>query len=373
MFRIPSSLVLLALTLLAPLPGTAAPVWIDSLGTGCTGVATPLDNFNGEFAGLPYKNLQGGYWVAFTDTTSGIPGRANGVSTLLQDSNTIQGFQYTLGDEANKWYASITATLDKGDSVAHPEAGWARLGTSFKDKMTGDNTNCLDASTVKGFSFGLSMPEGFDEGNLVGTIVRVGSADAPDSVAYSVGIPRARFNNGTICLDPGQFGQSVLLNNVSSFAWELKIQTSAKTAKPSSIQISEVKLWADVPLDTVTNACTKYSTGPHCGTHLTRGFKPDIIHPCSGSGLGVVKTGGVQGASLQVANKGRTVVLNYALGGAAPVAIEIQRLDGRKVAFFAGAASASNLTLPMNLSRGTYLAVVRSGTSKLVVPFAVTQ
>lgn len=370
MFRIPSSLVLLALTLLAPSVGKAAPVWIDSLGKGCTGSSFRLDNFSGEVAGLPNKNRQGGYWYAFTDTTSGTPGLANGVSTLQEDSNTILGVQYIEGDSVNPGYAGITATLDKGDSVAHPEAGWARLRTRFNDRITGDTT-CLDLSTLKGISFGLSMPEGFDEGNLVGTIVRIGSADAPDSVAYGVGIPRSRFNNGTICLDPGQFAQSVLLNNVSGFAWELKIQTSAKTAKPSTIQISEVKLWTDLPLDTTINSCEKYHSGLGCRIYTTT--NPRLVHFCSGAHLGVVKSGGAQGSPLQVVSNMRAIVLNYALGGASPVAIEILRLDGRKVASFEGTASARNLALPMNLARGTYLAVVRSGTSKLVAPFAVTQ
>jgi hypothetical protein len=287
------------------------------------------------------------------------------MTTLLQDSNTVQCVQYTPRDASSKGYASITATLDKGDSVAHPEAGWARLATVFLDKVTGEPT-CLDMSMLKGISFGLSMPEGFDEGTLVGTIARVGIGALPDSAAYSVGIPRSRFNHGTICLDPKQFSPSGLFDNVSGLAWELKIQTSAKTAKPSTMQISEVKLWADMALDELHYPCT-YVCTPY------RQMKRSLSHPCSGSGLGVAKTGGVQGASLQVASKGRAVVLNYALDGASPVAIEVLRLDGRKVASFDGAASARNLTLPMNLSRGTWLAVVRSGTSKLVAPFAVAQ
>jgi hypothetical protein len=374
MFRIPSSLGLLALTLLVPSLGTAAPIWIDSLGKGCTGSSFRLDNFSGEVAGLPNKNRQGGYWYAFTDTTSGTPGLANGVSTLSDDSITFQGVQYIAGDEANMGYAGISATLDKGDSVVHPEAGWAQLGTYFLDKATG-KPSCMDLTYLRAISFYVSMPgdfdgtnlvSDFDDTNLVGVNLRIGNGSVADSVAFAAGIPYSKFNHQMVCLDVSQFRQpngnaGLSMRDIYGLFWELKIRSGATRAKPSSVYIGNVTLWGEASLSSGrTNGPWTFSSTP-CEI-------PNSMP------LGVArKSGSAQGSSRLSATYSKGLRLNYALGGTSPVAIEILRLDGRKVASFAGTASASNLTLPISLSRGTYLAVVRSGTSKLVAPFAVAQ
>jgi hypothetical protein len=72
-----------------------------------------------------------------------------------------------------------------------------------------------------------------------------------------------------------------------------------------------------------------------------------------------------------VANYANGLVLSYALEGVASATIEVVRMDGSRVASFDGAAKMTNASFPVNLARGTYLAVVRHGTSRMVAPFAV--
>lgn len=321
--------------------------WITKMGTGCSvNFGTRfrnLSNFSGEVTGLPNQNRQGGYWFAFTDTTSGTPGLANGVSSLFEDSNTVQGIQYIPGDEANMGYAGITATLDKGDAKAHPYAGWASLGTGFKDKATGEDTY-LDLSGLRGISFYLSMAEGFDEANLTGVRVKIGNKSVGDSVAYSAGVVYSGFNNQLICVDVSQFSQPAWytsnvgvkplpLRDIGKISWEIKINNDATaSAATSSFYIGDVVLW-------------EYPVG--------------------------ISSQRVGGKPTLVANYASGLVLSYVLDGAASATIEVVRMDGTKVASFDGAAKASRATFPMNLARGTYLAVVRNGANRLVAPFAV--
>ena len=325
--------------------------WITALGTRCSGSQfAKLDNFSGDVAGLPNQNRQGGYWFAFTDTTSGTAGLANGVSSLLEDENTLQGITYLPGDEANPGVAGITAMLDKGDAKAHPYAGWASLGTGFKDKTTGEDAY-LDFVWYAGISFYISMAEGFDEANLTGVTVKVGNKSVGDSVAYSAGVPYAQFNNQQICLDFCQFKQPVWysskegvkpmpLGDIGEINWEIKINSDTVVkAGTSTFYIGNVTFWKG-----------------YSGTCPTvTGISPRKM----------------ASQPTLVANYASGLVLSYALDGAASATIEVVRMDGAKEASFDGAAKASRATFPMNLARGTYLAVVRNGANRLVAPFAV--
>ncbi|MEN9353013.1 MAG: hypothetical protein RL318_338 [Fibrobacterota bacterium] len=308
-----------------------------------------LSNFNGDIGGLPNKNLQGGYWFAFTDTTSGTPGLANGKSSLFEDENTIGGIQYIPGDEANRGVAGITATLDKGDAGLHPRAGWASMGTGFKDKATGDDT-WLDLTGLGAISFSLFMADSFDVENLTGVTFKVGNQSVADSVAFSVGVPHA-MNNQTICLDLCQFTQPNWYSRINGGAkgipekdigkihWELRINNdTAVRAKVSSFYIGDVTFW-----NTGRGNCATTS-----GTGDNPSRKPSLV-----------------------ANYANGLILSYALDGAGSATIEVVRMDGAKVASFDGAAKMTNASFPVNLARGTYLAVVRHGASHLVAPFAV--
>jgi hypothetical protein len=65
--------------------------------------------------------------------------------------------------------------------------------------------------------------------------------------------------------------------------------------------------------------------------------------------------------------------LSYTLKGAASTKVEVLRMDGRSVASFDASASAQAQDFPVALGQGTYLAVVRSGSIKLVAPFVVAR
>ncbi|MEN9354691.1 MAG: hypothetical protein RL318_2016 [Fibrobacterota bacterium] len=320
--------------------------WLKANGTGCAGnLKSVLSNFNGDFTGVPNKNTQGGYWFAFTDTTSGTPGPANGASTLFEDDNTIQGMQFIPGDEANRGVAGITATLSKGDATLHPYAGWADIGTGFKDKTTGDDTY-LDLTGLKGISFSISMADGFDEANLTGVIVKLGNKSVGDSVQYSAGVPYT-MNNQTICIDTKDFTQPTWytsknggakplpLKDLGKIMWELKINSDkTASAATSSFYIGDVTFW--------------------------------------GASVGISNQK-VGGKSALVANYSKGLTLSYALEGASAAKIDIVRMDGSKVASFDGAAKASNQSFNVSLARGTYLAVVKGGKTNLVAPFAVAK
>jgi len=331
-------------------------------GVGCTGTSQLLADFNNA---NPKQNYQGGWWYAFTDTATSNVGAANGSSALVTSGTTVDGmtFQDNSGVLGTSGYVGITADLNKMVSGSyHPYAGWAAIGTGFKGP---DGDVALDFGTsFTAFSFDIVMGDDngakFDKDNLVGVDFKVGKASVPDSVTWHIGIPYS-MNNQNICVDADILQQpawytaklatvpTFTASDITKLLWEIKILNQDATLK------------ATTPTSSLGN---QYFVGNIKIWNAT----PGVIN--KSSGLSSRKIGG---KSALVANYANGLVLSYALEGAASAKVEVVRMDGSKVASFDAPASASSRSFPMNLARGSYLAVVKGGKTSLVAPFAVAK
>jgi hypothetical protein len=350
--------------------------WATQQGRGCVGKANRLSNFGGP---NPARNVQGGSWFAYTDSTSGTPGFANGVSKLLGDERTVQGITYIPGDVANPAMAGITANLDKGDAMLHPYAGWAGMGTRFK-RTGSDSDTALDLSGLKAISFRLEMDSAFDETNLRGVQIRVVNRSVGDSVHYNIGIPFI-LNHQEICIEGRDFTQPhwytsknggakpLPLKDIEGFLWEMKINADKTTkASTSSFFIGDVKFWSDSGLANLGEPAVKDSLTPDV---IPPRVRP--VLPPSGTCTDGISRRMAGSRSSLVANYTNVLVLSYALDGAASVKVEVLRMDGRKVASFEATGSAKNQAFPVTLGQGTYLAVVKGAKASLVAPFVVAR
>jgi len=335
----------------------AAGEWLTENGKGCTGAFVLLADFNNA---NPKKNYQGGWWYGFTDTTTGpVVGNANGASALVTNENSVEGMTFLTGDGTVggvSGHVGITADLEKKIAgTYHPYAGWADIGTGFKGP---DGDIAVDLGTMfSSFSFDVVMGgDGgtFDDKNLTGVMFKVGKASVGDSVQWHVGVPYS-MNNNDICVDAGKLVQPswytsklasnpvFKANDVTKLLWEIKIQnqdatlkaSTPTTSKANTFYVGNVKLWNSKPL-----------------------------------GISSRKIGGM---SALIANYANGLVLSYAFEGAASTKVEVVRMDGSKIASFDAPASASSRSFPMNLARGSYLAVVKGGKTSLVAPFAVAK
>lgn len=318
--------------------------WVSSLGSACSGTSTVISDFA---SASPNKNTQGGYWFQFTDQNG--TDSSMGVSTIADDANAISGVTYLDNADGSlaTALAGISATLNKGDAKAHPYAGWADIGTGFKD--ADGNDTYLDLTGLKAISFYLSASDDFDVTNLTGVDLKIVNSSVSDAAQFNAGVDVSSFNNTTICFDVSQFTQpawykstltSMPLNDIGKLQWEIKINKDATlSASQSTFYIGDVTLWGTLP----------------------------------NAGIDGISSHKVGGKSALVANYSKGLVLSYNLDGASAAKIDVVRMDGSKVASFTGAAKASNQSFSVNLSRGTYLAVVKGGKTNLVAPFAVAK
>lgn len=327
----------------------------------CTSSFVTLSDANNKVAN---QNQFNGYWYAFTDTTAGPQGNANGTTKL--DTSTSDAAYFGQG----LWYQDlngngllalgIKADFNKKDAAGtwEPYAGWADIGTNLDTATSGKGAVDLTGLTAIGFhiQMGDGMGGEFDNATLGGVTFKVGKSSVPDSVQYQFGMDYASVSkagaNGIadVCIAASDLHQPGWYNaknpvvafspkDVTKFLWEMKIQDQKKptisSATTSSVWITDLRL---------------YGINPRTGI--------------SGS-----KAHGVAALS---ANYNRGLILSYDLEGAQNARIDVVRLDGSKVASFARSeTTAKNLALPVSLSQGTYLVVVKGGKSNLVAPVSV--
>lgn len=327
--------------------------WLSAMGSGCEcpNLSFPLSGFESPTPGL---NTQGGEWYTFSDAYAS--SSARGTSFVKIDSSTDpQGIAYLPGKEDSLATAGVTAVLDRGLSGKFSGAGWAGLGTRFQD-IDGNYTYFNLAAypnRLRAMSFFLSIPEDLDTANIAGIALKIHGRPGliAEHLAFRVGIDPRKFSNREVCVDFSQFRQprqsgnppATLPPEVRDFEWILQLKDTSARAKPSSFALGNVRLWG----------VKEYDGDPSCGQV---GIPSSPARPASFS-----------------AHYAHGLVLSYALDGASHSKIEVLRLDGTKIATFVHGAQASNLSLPLNLARGTYLAVVQGGGQKLVAPFAVAQ
>jgi len=328
--------------------------YLYSGGLHCTGTPLVLEDFNlsdpVKVEGGAARNYAGGFWYAVSDTDT--------KAMAPRDSAVGRSWIAPLnpGDPKSAWgidptverpMAEMEVVLDKGNAKAHPYAGWAELGATVG--RTAKMPKGVDLADVRAFEFqilaGGSDPFRirFDKSRLAGVEFKVGVEGLPDGESYAMKIPYGAVGSGanagdlvSYCVDrpwlqrpnglkanPENLASS---NPITRIAWKLAIVDPKEIkADTSLLQIRGVRMYGDCLL------------AGGCESAITR-----------------------TGASRQILATYRDgLQLSYSLPGAAQ--IEVLRLDGSLVASHAGAATVQNLSIPVKLTRGTYLVVVRGG------------
>jgi len=328
--------------------------WVPPVGTNCTGDSfSVVEDFNPQGNGKAGigNNYLGGYWFAYSDTSTD-PSKTNpvlkmdsavGISSVAPlDPNDPQSV-WGINDQADVILAEMVATLNKGDAAKHPYAGWAELGTSLAPKekaAAGRNLSALKAIRF-GILAGGSDPFNtkFDKAKLKGVTVKLAKASVGDSAAFSARIPfdqiNAMANNGefvNVCLDLSSFKQPawytqkygtsrLTSDSLTQISWNLAIQDNKDVAAATSIiQVKDLRFYGSAAM----------------------GVKGGI---------------GRQGKAIRASYR-NGLTLGFAVMGT-QAKIEIVRMDGSVVATFSAPAQAKALNLPLQLSKGTYMVVVR--------------
>lgn len=305
-------------------------------GAMCKGRSMGLSDFGSKD---PLTNPLGGSWYAFVDTSVSRMSTARGMSSLVDRDGDGSGLEFLPPFDTLPARLSVTTVLDKGDAALHPSAGWAGIGASIGAGRSSE----LEGIQAISFRFAV---DSFDVGNLTGIQLQVRNRSVGDSVRFEKLVPLEAFTSGEVCLDMGQLRQpawlndplpSVPLSDILGFEWQVKINKDAtRKAAPSTFAIGDVKLW---------------------GTDVASGIS---------------RSRGASGPSLVAAYAG-ALRLSYSLHEHSAAKVEVLRMDGTRVASFEAPASAAGRAFPVTLGRGTYLAVVRGGSTKLVAPFVVAR
>jgi hypothetical protein len=351
--------------------------WNVPHGSSCSGAKYfTLDDFSTATgrttADANYYNT---YWYVFTDTTSDAA-RIN--DTAVGNSKVV----LPTGKRAWAWTANagafLTANLDKNVPTStytyHKYAGWADIGTDLTDAEgnPSDFSSFTSGNMLTGISFDLYAGASaapivtgatFDTNLVERIIFKVGNKSAPDAAPYQISIAADSAVTGwtgakegltSICVDvsalaqPGWYvkdsaggiSSPLPISELTKLSWEAKIEDQKDPTKATAavtFGVGNVTLWGINAADLVSG----------------------------------VKGSKVRGAALRAAyNSG--LVLSYAVPGTS-AQIEVLRLDGSKVASFKAGATASNLSLPVSLTRGNYLVTVAGASKRLTSTLAVAR
>jgi hypothetical protein len=332
------------------------PVLVNS----CTGTYTLVDDFaatnpsTGAVRAEADPNYLGGYWYAFTDASTD-PAKLNDLATGKS--------KIILPAGVAKWNPMVgsaaiaTAQLEKNDTgsavLYHPYAGWADIGTD----LPGTNPDgSMNAPSLKAFSFDLyagasleSVVPGatFDNTRIRRILFKVGRAGVSDDSGFQVSIPVSQAVGSPICVDvsnlkqPGWDSLPVAWSSLdlTKLSWEILIEDQAdstihSTSIPSTFGITNVKLWGVDPT----------------GIRATRGAASTALR----------------------ASYSKALNLTYRVDGPS-ARIEVRSLGGARVASFQEAANAQNLSLPVALSRGTYVVTVQGANARQVAILSVAR
>jgi len=336
--------------------------WAPMEGKNCVGESETIEDFNlanpvKEAVGIT-GNYAGGYWFAYSDTSStkvapadSAVGKSSVAPLDPADPESVWGIN-PLADVIS---ADMLATFNKVDVKKHPYAGWAELGTSLvseKQKPKGVNATGLKAISFKIRAGGTDpFTVQFDKAKLTGVTFKVAKSSVGDDVTFEAKVPfsqiNANANSGdfvNVCVDITSLKQPTwytakngvkpfTVDSLNQLSWALKLQKdSYLTGEPSLIQVSEVKFY--------------------------------------GSKMIGVKGAAARGTKSLEASYAKGLVVSYSVPGD-KAEIEVVRMDGSKVASFTKSASAKNLALPVSLNNGTYMVVVRGEGARQTVTLPV--
>lgn len=339
--------------------------WTD--GVGCAGPSFQLDNFSASKNAK--MNAVGGYWFAFTDTSATkVNDSATGSSTIQPLSGKTWDIAKIAGG-AGALRATLNKTVPASTFPYHPYAGWADMGTNFATDLEGANIP-VSFPNLSALSFDFYVGKNiadtlsWDETNLPYIIVKAGQAGVEDAYAYSVKVPVSKGDGSNICIDMSKFAQPSWYDaqngfstpfsaeSITQFMWEMKIDdqsdASINLSGPNTFLIQNVKMWG---LDSATAVAA-------------------VAAAVDGSVISV-RDRATRAGNLK-ADYRNGLQISYALAGTS-AKVEILRLDGSKVKSFEAPATATNLQLPVSLSRGTYLVAVRAAGKTVVAPLSVAR
>jgi hypothetical protein len=322
----------------------------------CAGISTLLDDFTTPVPGTTVRkatdpNLLGGYWYAYSDTSSD-PAKRN--------DSAVGKSKILLPEGTSRWtpivntVAVVTAQLEKNDTgsdfLYHKYAGWAGIGTELKGHNPDGSLNLQtvpSGNVLTGISFDLyagaslsSVVTGatFDTTRVLRVIFKVGRTSVADEGQFQVNIPIHQATSGTtgLCVLTTDLSQPSSYTNrtpwsaedLTKLSWEIRIEdqgdsTIHETLVPSSFGVTNVRLYG-VTWDDVTTGIK----GLHSQNPTPRASYNSSLH------------------------------LTYRVDGAS-ARIEVRSLGGARIASFQEGATAQNLSLPVALSRGTYVVTVQ--------------
>jgi len=347
------------------IPGIGDPVPVK--GSGCTGTGGVIVEDFAPTKRILAQNYLGGSWYAYSDTSSD-PAKLNdsavGSSTILLPA----GEKAWTPDESLA--ALVTATLEKDVPTSvylyHRYAGWAGIGTTLPGGNPDGSLDlqpgpapCGGALTAISFDLYAGRALGgsytVDTTNIRRILFKVAKASVRDAASYSVSIPVSQAtstSNNNICVDatllqqPNWYVTDSLngtaipfrANDLTKLSWQIQIEDQADPTKHTSanntISVDNVKFYG---VD-----CVEGIEGSHSRA----------------TGLRATYAGALQ--------------LSYAVDGTA-AQIDVQRLDGARIASFRNAATVRDLSLPVALSHGTYLVSVQGSRTRQVALLSVVR
>ena len=211
---------------------------------GCEGPSTVLDDFLDGDA----QNLLGGYWYAYSDTSSD-------PAKLLDSARGNSTASFEAFGELDGAYASFGAGLNKniaGSPFAwRPYAGWAAIGTGFEadgnllsDMLTGIEFTLRATklgTNVKGMNFKVTIP-GVEDAKTHYVTIPTRQID-----------PASEVLSTTVCVRPEDLKQPSWVTDgvpfspakIAKLAWEAKIadqKSSTISSDSVSYLLSAVKL-----------------------------------------------------------------------------------------------------------------------------------
>lgn len=300
---------------------------------GCSGTPLLIDDFSdGNAKGA---NLGLGYWYGYSDSAD-VPDttKAKGSSSAVMEVMAPEG--------GNVGYVMLNTQLRKKIGTAWQDyAGWGAVGIDFRTKDT------ADLSAVTGIEFQVG-PVPSHNGKIVETVTfKLAQSGVADADAFYAEIPYDKLGSGkTVCLRPEDIKQPTYVKNkvplnlkkISRLSWEAKItdnKNSLIDTATAGFFLTDVKLYGIDKL-CLQNEGKCYAVGVSSRPSINFGFN--------------YKSGSL---NLSGFNK---------VDG-----FEVVSIDGTKLSSFAPVASKK-----LDLARGTYFLVAKSGSLTTARQFVVT-
>lgn len=301
---------------------------------GCSGTPLLVDDFaDGNTQGA---NTGLGYWYSYSDSAE-VPD-----TTKAKGSSSAE-MEIVAPDAGNSGYVMLNAKLRKKIGTAWQDyAGWGAVGIDFRGKDT------ADLSAVTGIEFQVGPVPGHNGKNVETVTFKLAQSGVADADAFYAEIPYDKLGSGkSVCLRPEDIKQPTYVKNkvplnlkkISRLSWEAKITDNKNPlidTATAGFFLTDVKL---------------YGTNKLCLEKANKCFDP----------MGVSSR-----PSINFGFNYKNGALN--LSGFNKVdGFEIVSLDGSKLSSFAPVASKK-----LDLARGTYFLVAKSGSLTTARQFVVT-